>query len=134
MKNIREEKGLTYGIYSSINPFRHDSFFVIGADVNKENRDLALEEIRKELKRMRTEAVGSDELEIARNHFLGSLQSEVANPFSVTDKIKNIHLNGLSKNYYPHLFSRINKISAKDLLAIGDQYVHEDTLFVATVG
>jgi zinc protease len=134
MKNIREEKGLTYGIYSSINPFVHDSFFVIGADVNKENRDLALDEIRKELKRMRTEAVSHDELEIARNHFLGSLQSEVANPFSVTDKIKNIHLNGLSKNYYPHLFSRINKMSAKELLAIGEQHVHEDNLFVATVG
>jgi len=134
MKNIREEKGLTYGIYSSINPFRHDSFFAIGADVNKDNRDVALEEIRKEMKRMRTEAVDSTELEIARNHFLGSLQSEVANPFSVTDKIKNIHLNDLSKNYYPQLFKRINALTAKDLLRVGEQYVHEDAMFIATVG
>lgn len=134
MKNIREEKGLTYGIYSSINPFRHDSFFAIGADVNKENRDLALDEIRKEVKRMRTEAVDSNELEIARNHFLGSLQSEVANPFSVTDKIKNIHLNELQKNYYPNLFRRINSLTAKDLLAVGEQYAHEDSMFIATVG
>lgn len=134
MKNIREEKGLTYGIYSSINPFVHDSFFVIGADVNKDNRDLALDEIRKEIKRMRTEPVDPSELEIARNHFLGSLQSEVANPFSVTDKIKNIHLNKLSRNYYPHLFKRINSISSKDLLEIGEKYVHEDSLFIATVG
>ena len=134
MKNIREEKGLTYGIYSSINPFRHDSFFVIGADVNKDNRDLALDEIRKEVKRMRTEPVDSTELEIARNHFLGSLQSEVANPFSVTDKIKNIHLNGLSKYYYPNLFKKINGVTAKDLLSVGEQHVHEDSLFVATVG
>lgn len=134
MKNIREEKGLTYGIYSSINPFRHDSFFVIGADVNKENRDLALDEIRKELKRMRTEPVDAEELEIARNHFLGSLQSEVANPFSVTDKIKNIHLNSLPKDYYPNLFRRINSMSSKDLISVGEKYVHEDTMFVATVG
>lgn len=134
MKNIREEKGLTYGIYSSINPFIHDSFFVIGADVNKENRDLALDEIRKEIKKMRTEPVGSEELEIARNHFLGSLQSEVANPFSVTDKIKNIQLNRLHKNYYPKLFKKINSLTAEDLLAVGEQQVHEDSLFVATVG
>jgi predicted Zn-dependent peptidase len=134
MKNIREEKGLTYGIYSSINPFRYDSFFVIGADVNKENRDLALDEIGKEIKRMRTELIDADELEIARNHFLGSLQSEVANPFSVTDKIKNIHLNGLSSHYYQNLFRKINGMSAKDLLGLGEEYVHEDNLFVATVG
>lgn len=134
MKNIREEKGLTYGIYSSINPFRHDSFFVIGADVNKENRDLALEEIRKEMKRMRTEVVDDIELEIARNHFLGSLQSEVANPFSVTDKIKNIHLSGLPKDYYSKMFRRINSMTAKDLMSIGEQYLHEDMMFVSTVG
>lgn len=134
MKNIREEKGLTYGIYSSINPFIRDSFFVIGADVNKENRDLALEEIRKEIKRMRTEPVGSEELEIARNHFLGSLQSEVANPFSVTDKIKNIHLNGLPQDYYPNLFRKIDKLTAKDLIAVGEQFVGEDGMFVASVG
>ncbi|MEI9917244.1 MAG: pitrilysin family protein [Bacteroidota bacterium] len=134
MKNIREEKGLTYGIYSSINPFVHESFFVIGADVNKDNKDLALDEIRKEIKRMRTETIDATELEIARNHFLGSLQSEVANPFSVTDKIKNIYLNKLSKNYYPHLFKRINSITQKELLEVGEQYVHEDSLFVATVG
>jgi zinc protease len=134
MRNIREEKGLTYGIYSSINPFRHDSFFVIGADVNKENRDLALDEIRKEIKRMRTEQIDSEELEIAKNHFLGSLQSEVANPFSVTDKIKNIHLNGLPSHYYPNLFKKINGMNAKDLLELGEQYVNEDKLFVATVG
>ena len=134
MKNIREEKGLTYGIYSSINPFVHDSFFVIGADVNKENRDLALEEIRKEIKKMRTEPVGDEELEIARNHFLGSLQSEVANPFSVTDKIKNIHLHGLHKDYYPRLFKKINSLTGKDLLAVGEKYVNEESMFVATVG
>ncbi|HMJ70588.1 MAG TPA: pitrilysin family protein [Cyclobacteriaceae bacterium] len=134
MKNIREEKGLTYGIYSSINPLVHDSFFVIGADVNKDNRDLALEEIRKEIKRMRTEPVDGEELEIARNHFLGSLQSEVANPFSVTDKIKNIYLHRLPKNYYPNLFSRINSITPQDLLDVGERYVHEDSMFTATVG
>jgi zinc protease len=134
MKNIREEKGLTYGIYSSTNPFIYDSFFVIGADVNKQNRDLALEEISKEIKRMRTEPVDAEELEIAKNHFLGSLQSEVANPFSVTDKIKNITLNNLPKDYYPKLFKRIDSLTTQDLMAVGEQYVHEDSMFVATVG
>jgi zinc protease len=83
---------------------------------------------------MRTVPVSSEELEIARNHFLGSLQSEVANPFSVTDKIKNIHLHRLNKDYYPGLFKKINSTHAKDLLEVGERYVHEDSMFVATVG
>ena len=134
MKNIREEKGLTYGIYASINPFKHDSFFVIGADVNKENKELALQEIAKEIKTMRTQAVDAEELEIAKNHFLGSLQSEVANPFSVTDKIKNIHVNELPSDYYPKLFKRIDSLSAEDLMKVGEKWLNEETMFVATVG
>ena len=45
MKNIREEKGLTYGIQSSINSLMNESFMVIGADVNKENESLIFREI-----------------------------------------------------------------------------------------
>lgn len=134
MKNIREEKGLTYGIYSSINPFLRDSMFVIGADVNKENVDLALSEIRKEIKELRTTPIDSEELEIARNHFLGSLQSEVANPFSVTDKIRNIHLNRLPADYYQNLFKRIASMTPKDLMETGERFLHEDSLHVVTVG
>ncbi|MDZ7650604.1 MAG: insulinase family protein [Cytophagales bacterium] len=31
MKNIREDKGLTYGIYSSINNLKNDAYLVIAA-------------------------------------------------------------------------------------------------------
>ena len=53
MKNIREEKGLTYGIHASLHALKNDSYLAIGADVNKENVDLTINEISKELRRLR---------------------------------------------------------------------------------
>ena len=44
MKNIREEKGFTYGIYSSLNSFVRDGMFMVGADVNQSNLGLARSE------------------------------------------------------------------------------------------
>ena len=35
MKNIREDKGFTYGIQSSLNPYNELSFLSISADVKK---------------------------------------------------------------------------------------------------
>lgn len=134
MKNIREEKGLTYGIYSSMQPFVNETLWVIGADVNRENRALALEEINKELQRLRTEPVSVGELTVARNHFIGSLQSEVANPFSVTDKIKNIYLNALPPDYYQQLFDRVKALKAEDLIRIGQENFQPASLHVVTVG
>lgn len=134
MKNIREEKGLTYGIYSSVNALQHDAFFVVGADVNKSNRDLAVEEIRKEIKNLREERVPADELEIARNHYLGALQLEVANPFSLTEKYRDIYTNQLPPDYYSRLFNEVSSLDAGALMNLANEYLHEDSLSTVTVG
>ena len=134
MKNIREEKGLTYGIYSSLNILKHDGFLVIGADVNKENLDLTFDEIRKELKRLRTEKINPDELDTARNHFIGSLQSEITTPFAHADKIKNMVMFNLPDQYYQNLIYKIDAASSADLLRIAHDYFSEDSFTEVAVG
>ena len=49
MKNIREEKGLTYGIHSSVAHLLNSDFWVISTYVKKELKDVAITEIYKEL-------------------------------------------------------------------------------------
>lgn len=134
MKNIREEKGLTYGIYSSISPFRNDCLFSIGADVGKEKKDLALVEIKRELKKLIEHPIDSGELSAAKNHFLGSLQLEVANPFACIDKIKNIRLNDLGSSFYKNLFSKIQASDSKSIQSLAARYFSSDDLHVVCVG
>lgn len=134
MKNIREEKGLTYGIFSSINSLRQESFLYIGADVSNENIQLAQDEIWKEIERMKSEPLDKEELEIAVNHFLGSIQLEVANPFSVSDKVKNLFIHQLPEDFYPNLFSSVSKVSAEDLLAAGDRHFKRAEFHTVSVG
>jgi zinc protease len=134
MKNIREEKGLTYGIYASIHTLMHDSYLVIGADVNKENLGLTFDEIRFELRRLSSEPVPLDELQTARNHFIGSLQAEITTPFSHADKLKNIILYNLSSDYYTRLIQRIDTISAEDLMTTADKYYSEESFYEIAVG
>lgn len=134
MKNIREEKGLTYGISASLHPLRHDGFLVIGADVNKENVSLAFEEVRKELKRMRTQLIDVGELETSRNHFIGSLQSEITTPFAHAEKIKTITLFNLSQDHYQAMIRRIDGITPLQIAQASERYLHEDSFFHVAVG
>jgi zinc protease len=134
MKNIREEKGLTYGISSSVNTFKNDSLLVIGADVNKDNVSLAVSEIKKELKRIGEELVEAQELLLAKNHFIGSLQTDMANLFAVEEKIKNIHLNNLPEDYYQKLLARVDSITAMQILSISQKYFGVETLFEVVAG
>jgi zinc protease len=134
MKNIREEKGLTYGIHSSLNALQHDGFLMIGADVNKENRDLAFQEINREMLRLREDQVGEEELMIAGNHFLGSLQLEVANPFSLTEKIKNIYLNQLPSDFYQIVFDKVSTATPQQLVHTAATHFAVENLYKVSVG
>jgi len=133
MKNIREEKGLTYGIHSSISTLKNDAFFVVGTDVNKENRELAIEEIKMEIKKLQQDLIYPDELKAAKNHLLGSLQLETANPFSVVEKIKVIRLNQLSSNFYGSLFTSIQSSTSESLKRVAE-YFNEEYLHEVSVG
>lgn len=133
MKNIREEKGLTYGIYSSINNLRYDAFLVIAADVNRINKDIAISEIKNEFNLLSSNLIGAQELQTAKNHLLGSLQLEIANPFSVIEKIKTIHLYELDEDYYNNLFLDILDLNEFILQDAANQHLRDGFIEV-TVG
>lgn len=134
MKNIREEKGLTYGIYSSISAFQQESLLTIGADVDRRNLTPAIQEIKSELKKLRSEEVTTQELTLAKNHFIGSLQSDMANPFAVAEKIKNIHLFSLTGDFYQRLIDKVDKITPSRVQEVAELHFHEKVFFEVTVG
>jgi len=134
MKNIREEKGLSYGISSSIQALKHDCFMAIGADVNKENRMLATKEIKLELDKLCNDKIKHEEIETARYHFIGSLQSELSTPFAHAEKIKTILLHNLPVNFYQRMIERINTITDADLVNIAQKHFTADSFTEVAVG
>lgn len=134
MKNIREEKGLTYGISASIHGLKRGSYLIVGADVNRENTDLAFDEIRKELKTLRTTLISEGELETSRNHFIGSLQAEITTPFAHAEKLKTINLYGLSEHHYQRMIEKVDSITPAEIAEISERYYHEDSFIQVAVG
>jgi predicted Zn-dependent peptidase len=134
MKNIREEKGLTYGIFSSVQSLLRESYFIIGADVNRENRELTMVEIKKELDQLIQTPIGSEELETARNHFIGSLQSEVTTAFAHADKFKTILLNALPADYYQQMITSVSKLKADDVRRCANTYFNTADFTEVSVG
>jgi predicted Zn-dependent peptidase len=122
MKNIREEKGLSYGISSSLHTMAMDSYMMIGADVSSQQVGLTFEEIGKELAVLSSEPVGIEEMETARNHFIGSLQLEITTPFDHAEKIKNLLMYRLPDGFYQRLVQRVDRIGAEDLLRVAQRY------------
>ncbi len=134
MKNIREEKGLTYGIYSSINALQHECMLTIGADVNSENRELAFEEIKKEIVKLQTEPVSDIELKTASAHFIGALQGDISTPFAHAEKQKNLILKNLPANHYQQLIDQVAAMDNETVLQTAQQYFDPASFFEVAVG
>jgi predicted Zn-dependent peptidase len=134
MSNIREEKGLTYGINSSIASLNDAAYFVIGSDVNGKDKELAIDEITKEIDKLQEGLKFKDELTLVKNHLIGSFQSDLSSPLSLSDKFKSIHLSNLSYQYYYDYLSEIQRFSEDDLVITSQKYLDSDKLYCITAG
>ena len=86
------------------------------------------------MKKLRTEEIEPQELTLAKNHFIGSLQSDMANPFSVAEKVKNIQIFNLPKNFYQNLIDRVDQIASSEIKQAAESHFHEDSFFEVTIG
>jgi zinc protease len=134
MKNIREEKGLTYGISSNLALFAQAGYFVIGTDVKREFTQQTIDEIHKEIKILQTELVTENELETVKNYMVGSFAGSLNTPFDIADRYKVIFSENLPLDFYKNYIPNIQQISAIQLLETANKYLAQDTLTEIVVG
>ena len=65
MSNIREDKGYTYGIYSGMTHLDEASYFYISSEVGSHVCQAAIGEVYLEMRRLRDEPVGEEELDLS---------------------------------------------------------------------
>ncbi|MDR1793696.1 MAG: insulinase family protein [Bacteroidales bacterium] len=134
MTNIREEKGLTYGIYSRIQSFMTDGYLAICADVNKKLRKKALIEIYAELEKLCTTPIDENELKLVKNYLYGSLLRGFDGVFSQIDKIQRADDFHLSDNYLDNYLETIAQIQPADLLSMAQKYLQKESMYEIAVG
>ncbi|MCU0415755.1 MAG: insulinase family protein [Cytophagaceae bacterium] len=134
MQNIREDKGYTYGIHASMVNLQHLGYFVIGTDVKRAHTAATIEEVKKEMKLLRSEPVPSDELQNVQQYLLGSFINSIQTPFAIADKFKSIYFQGLEYQHYQDFFHRIQVITSEDILKIAQTHFQEDDMTMVIAG
>ncbi len=132
--NIREDKGYTYGIGSGAISLRHSGYFFITTEVGADVKDAALEEIYKEVARLRDEQVGEEELSLVRNYMAGMFLRSADGPFSMAEMFKGIHKFGLGYGHYDELLDTINHVTPRQLQETAQKYWQEEDLFEVVAG
>ena len=134
MRNIREDKGLTYGIYASVAPRERGTSLLIGTDVKGESAAFAVSEIEMELRRLQDELIPAEELATVKNYLLGKFANELSTVFEQCDKYKNLVFLDLPATYYTAFVQQTETADAETLRELARHYLAPADMQVVVAG
>ncbi len=134
MKNIREDKGYTYGISSMEVELARSGYFLIGTEVGTNQKDLAIAEIKYEIERLQNELIPNVELDLVRNYLLGQLLKGADGPYAMSDLFLSVDAYNLDFTFYDEYIDKIQNIEPKELQELAIKYLNWDTMSIVTAG
>lgn len=134
MKNIREDKGYTYGIGSGIVSLKNSGYFIISTEAGKDVRNKVVDEIYKEIRKIKNEPVSHAELELVKNYIMGQLQRSLNGPFALSNAFKKVMLYGKDFSEYQKFIDTIKKTKSTDLQKLANKYFQEEKFYEIIVG
>ena len=121
--NLREDKGWTYGSYSSISEsYKTKGLILAQAQVKNEVTDSAAVELLIELDKMRNKLVTDEELMSTKAKYTGNFVMSLENPATIAGFARNIITQDLPENYYNSFLENINNVTKQDVQNAAQKY------------
>jgi zinc protease len=133
-ENLREDKGLTYGVGSSIFKNRYTSLHTISSSLAKEKTAEALDAIMYELAKFNNERITDEEFERAINYFKGSNYRMMDSVLSYSLLITNLLINDLPIEYYNLRNEKLNSITKEDVFSVQRKYFKPQNFILVLTG
>jgi hypothetical protein len=132
--NLREDKGYTYGAYSSLDARRTAGTFRATAEVRTAVTGDSLKEFFYELNRIRNEQVSEKEIADAKSYLTGVFPLRLETQEGLVDQLLQIKMFGLPHDYLEAYRSRIQAVTIEQLQEVARKYVTPDEAAVVIVG
>ncbi len=133
-QNIREKSGLAYSIYTFFDFFKDTGVFGIYLGTDRQDARRAIELVLKEIKRLKKDSVGSRELSHAKYQLKGNLLLSLESTFNRMNRLARYEL--FLHNYMglDQTVKAINRIKARDIVAVAEQIFRKDKLSAVALG
>jgi len=132
--NLREDKGYTYGSYSSVRQNKHAATFRATASVRNVVTDSSVVEIQKEINKIRYKKATTEELKNAKAKYVGSFVMEVQKPATAARYALNIARYNLPADFYENYLKNINAVTLEDVQNVAIKYFRGDKARVIITG
>lgn len=134
MEEVRDKRGLTYGVYSYI-ANREYSDMIMGRVASATDRIAeAVEVIRNEWRRMAEEGVTAEELEAAKTFLTGAYPLRFDSNGAIANILVGMQTMGLEPGYIATRNDRVNAVTLEDVRRVAKRVLLPEELLFVVVG
>lgn len=134
MKIIRDDLGLTYGIFSSFSSNLYAGAFEVDVQTKSESAGQVIAETLKQMRRIRADGVTDEELKEAKDFMIGSFPRRLETSRKVADFLTAVEFYNLGDDYIDKYKDYVGKVTKEDVLRVARKYLNDQDIEIVIVG
>ena len=131
---LRENRGLTYGVYSQFSPMPGKGPFLISLSTKNSQTKTAIDVTRETLTSFIKTGPNEQELKAAKQYLTGSFPLSLASNRSIADMLLKIAFYHLPDDYLQTYIDHINAVTIESIKIAFQQLIISNKLLQVTVG
>jgi zinc protease len=134
MEQVREKRGLAYGVYSYLQPFRQASVFMGGVATKNEEMAQSLDVIKEQLKDLATAGPTQVELDNAKSYLIGSFALRFDTNAKIASQLMYFNVEDFGLDYVDRRNAEVEAVTLADVKRVAKRIFAADDLFITIVG
>ena len=134
MEEVREKRGLAYGIYSGFYLSDHFNGFSVSTATANKNVGQVLSLIKAEWAKMLNTPISQEELNNAKSYLIGSLPLSLTSTDSIASLLLSLQLDGLPVDYLERREKSIRDSSIEDITRVTKKILAPEKFVTILVG
>ena len=134
MQDVRDKKGLTYGVDTALAPSDHAGLIMGQAAVDNPKTSEALAVMRDTMQRFRDDGVTAHEIAAAEDYLTGSQPLALTSTDKIAEVLVGIQRDHLGSDYLDRYNDIIRNVTADDIVNAIDHWFNPDKITWVMVG
>ena len=132
--NLRETKGWTYGVSSQFDARRAPGPWTVGGEFVASHTAESIEEIGKEIEKLRSDDVTDKELADTKGEIIGAFPARFATAAQLASQMAALAVLDLPATEFDGFMAKIAAVTKEDVKRMAQKYMRPDNLLIVVVG
>lgn len=134
MSEIREKRGLTYGVYSNLSSMKYSALLQANMSASNDKVADALKLLKLEWAKLAKSGPTEQEVDDAKSYLTGSLLLELTSTDDISDVLNSLQRDGLDFNYINARNAEIEAVTRDDVKRVAERLLKPEDLTIVLVG